>query len=404
MDRRYFMARALPAATLSVALSRWAGAAQPAPLAVVPLTTDLFMITGGGGNVTVFESPQGVLLVDGGSPERSGEVLKLVQDRTGASKIHTLFNTHWHWDQTGSNRALGPAGTRIIAHENTRLWLGTEIFCRWQHRTFKPLPPVARPNQTFYTTGSLTFGGEHIDYGYLPQAHTDGDLYVFFRDANVLVAGDVISVGAYPVIDYSTNGWIGGMLDATKTLTSLTDAKTRIVPGQGALQSRADIEAERDMLAAMKLRLSQLHGRQHVALGFDIGAALQGTLAGHNPGFGIRKAGQCFGGIEHAADPAIGGVIDDRIGADRDDIPGDQHIGVAEKDIQVAVRMGLGQVPVVDVLATERQGTGGVESLIGTGNGRQGLEGAVLPLAEDFGAEPQQGVLVRDDARAGRPQ
>jgi len=232
--------------------------AADAPLAVVPLSKSLFVVTGGGGNVTVCDSPEGVLLVDGGSPERSGEVLKLVKSRTGASRIHTLFNTHWHWDQTGSNRALGPAGTRIIAHENTRLWLGTEIFCKWQHRTFKPLPPVARPNQTFYTTGSLTFGGEHIDYGYLPQAHTDGDLYVFFRDANVLVAGDVISVGAYPVIDYSTNGWIGGMLDATKTLTSLTDAKTRIVPGQGALQSRADIEAERDMLAAMKLRLSQL--------------------------------------------------------------------------------------------------------------------------------------------------
>ena len=232
--------------------------AADAPLAVLPLGKDLFVVTGGGGNVTVFESPEGVLLVDGGSPERSAEVLKLVKARTGAIRIHTLFNTHWHWDQTGSNRTLGPAGTRIIAHENTRLWLGTEIFSKWQNRTFKPLPRDARPNQTFYTTGSLTFGGEHIDYGYLPQAHTDGDLYVFFRDANVLVAGDVIAVGAYPIIDYSTNGWIGGMLDATKTLVGLTDANTRIVPGKGPLQTRADVESERDMLATMKLRLSQL--------------------------------------------------------------------------------------------------------------------------------------------------
>src|SRR5665213_2760858 len=258
MDRRYFMARALPAATLSVALSRWAGAAQPAPLAVVPLTTDLFMITGGGGNVTVFESPQGVLLVDGGSPERSGEVLKLVEDRTGASKIHTLFNTHWHWDQTGSNRTLGPAGTRIIAHEITKLWLGTDVFCKWQNRLYKLLPRDARPNQTFYTTGSVSFGGEHIDYGYLPQAHTDGDIYVYFRNANVLVAGDVVAVGSYPIIDYSTNGWIGGMVDATKTLIGLADAKTRIVPGTGPLQMRSDLEAEHDMLTTLKARLSQL--------------------------------------------------------------------------------------------------------------------------------------------------
>ena len=257
MDRRDFIRQAVPAAAVGAALGRGSRAAE-APLAVVPLGTGLFMVTGGGGNVTVFESPEGVLLVDGGSPERSAEVLKLVKARTGASRIHTLFNTHWHWDQTGSNRTLGPAGTRIIAHENTRLWLGTEIFSKWQNRTFKPLPPTARPNQTFYTTGSLTFGGEHIDYGYLPQAHTDGDLYVLFRDANVLVAGDVISVGSYPIIDYSTNGWIGGMLDATKALIGLTDAKTRIVPGQGPIQTRADVEAERDMLAAMKQRLSQL--------------------------------------------------------------------------------------------------------------------------------------------------
>jgi cyclase len=258
MDRRHFIYQGLQAATLSMTTLHWARAAEPAPLAVVPLTAGLWMVTGGGGNVTVLESSAGVLLVDGGSPERSAEVLKLVTARTGASRIHTLFNTHWHWDQTGSNRALGPAGTRIIAHENTRLWLGTEIFCKWQNREYQPLPRAARPNQTFYTTGSLSFGGEHIDYGYLPQAHTDGDLYVFFRDANVLVAGDVVSVGSYPIIDYSTNGWIGGLLDATKTLIGLTNANTRIVPGKGPVQTRADLEVERDMLAAMKLRLSQL--------------------------------------------------------------------------------------------------------------------------------------------------
>ncbi len=258
MDRRNFIRQALPTAAVGTALARWVNAAAPASLAVIAVAKGLSVVTGGGGNVTVFESPEGVLLVDGGSPERSAEVLKLVKARTGASRIHTLFNTHWHWDQTGSNRTLGPAGTRIIAHENTRLWLGTDVFCKWQNRLYQPLPRAARPNQTFYTAGSLAFGGEHIDYGYLPQAHTDGDLYVFFRDANVLVAGDVISVGAYPIIDYSTNGWIGGMLDATKTLAGLADAKTQIVPGKGPIQTRADVEAERDMLATMKVRLSQL--------------------------------------------------------------------------------------------------------------------------------------------------
>ncbi|HTC54024.1 MAG TPA: MBL fold metallo-hydrolase [Steroidobacteraceae bacterium] len=258
MDRRHFIREALPAATLGLSTLRWASAAEPTALAVVPLGTGLWAVTGGGGNVTVFQCAEGVLLVDGGSPERSAEVLQLVKARTGATRIHTLFNTHWHWDQTGSNRTLGSAGTRIIAHENTRLWLGTQIDCKWQNKVYPALPREARPNQTFYTTGTLSFGGEHIDYGYLPQAHTDGDIYVFFRNANVLVAGDVVSVGAYPIIDYSTNGWLGGLLEGSKTLIGLADANTRIVPGQGPVQSRADVEAERDMLATLKLRLSQL--------------------------------------------------------------------------------------------------------------------------------------------------
>ena len=259
MDRRNFIRRVGPAATLGVAWARWAGAAPATtPLTVVPLGNGLSVISGGGGNVTLFESPQGVLLVDGGSPERSAEVLKLVKARTGASKVHTLFNTHWHWDQTGSNRTLGPAGTRIIAHENTKLWLGTEVISKWQNRIYQPLPRDARPNQTFYTTGSLSFGAEQIDFGYMPQAHTDGDLYVFFRNANVLVAGDVVSVGSYPIIDYSTNGWIGGLVEGTQTLMGLADAKTQIIPGTGPVQTRADVEAEHAMLATLKLNLSRL--------------------------------------------------------------------------------------------------------------------------------------------------
>ncbi len=227
-------------------------------LSVEELTPQVLLIRGGGGNVVVFNSPAGVLLVDGGSPERSGEVLKLIRKRTGRAKVDVLFNTHWHWDHTGSNRALGPRGTRIIAHENTRLWLGTEIRSKWEQRVYPPLPEKARPQEGFYTTGSLEFGGEHIDYGYLPQAHTDGDIYVFLRNANVLVAGDVAAAGAYPIIDYCTNGWIGGLANATQTLTGLANAQTRIVPGSGGVLTRADLEQEHAMLATLKQRLAQL--------------------------------------------------------------------------------------------------------------------------------------------------
>jgi glyoxylase-like metal-dependent hydrolase (beta-lactamase superfamily II) len=261
VKRRSFLAGLVPVAATTSFLnvsSSWGADSQRSPLTVADVGERLFVISGGGGNVTVYNSGEGVLLVDGGSPERSPEVLKLVKQRTGAAQIHTLFNTHWHWDQTGSNLTLGAAGTHIIAHENTRLWLSTEVDSKWQHRTYRRLPPKARPNQTFYTTGSLTFGGETIDYGYLPQAHTDGDIYVMFKKANVLVAGDVLSVGSYPILDYCTNGWIGGMVNATQTLLGLCDADTRVIPGTGPAQTRSDLDAEHSMLAALKLKLSQL--------------------------------------------------------------------------------------------------------------------------------------------------
>ena len=261
MNRRSFLAT-LARGAAATSLLRLSGslAAQPqtTALSVTDVGEHLFVISGGGGNVTVFNSSEGVLLVDGGSPERSAEVLKLVKQRTGTSRIHTLFNTHWHWDQTGSNLTLGKAGTRIIAHENTRLWLGTDVNSKWQHRVYPRLPPKARPNQTFYTSANLSFGGETIEYGYLPQAHTDGDIYVLFKQANVLVAGDVLSVGSYPVLDYCTNGWIGGTVEATQALATLCKPDTRVIPGLGSPKSRTDLQTEHAMLVAVKKTLSEM--------------------------------------------------------------------------------------------------------------------------------------------------
>lgn len=259
MDRRVFLTQVMPATAATFALGNAGHArAANAELVVTPLSERLTLISGGGGNVTLFDSPQGALMVDGGSPEQSARVLKMVRKLTRAPRVHTLFNTHWHWDHTGSNAALGSAGTRIIAHENTRLWLGTDVDSKWEKRVYERLPPKAHPNKTFYTTGGLDFGDEHIDYGHLPQAHTDGDIYIYFRKANVLVAGGVVSVGAYPIIDYCTSGWIGGMVNATRALLDLTNADTKIVPGTGPVQSRADVQAEHEMLATLKQRLSKL--------------------------------------------------------------------------------------------------------------------------------------------------
>ena len=174
----------------------------------------------------------------------------------GGGRVHTLFNTHWHPEQTGSNGRLGAAGTTIVAHENTRLWLATDVTWPWNDRTFKRLPKAAQPNKTFYTTGSLPSG---VRYGYLPDAaHTDGDLYVFFPQQNVLAVGDALSTEGWPVVDWTSGGWIGGLAGVSQRLLTLADDKTRIVPGRGPVVGLPELQQQAKMYATIYDRLSQL--------------------------------------------------------------------------------------------------------------------------------------------------
>lgn len=226
-----------------------------APLASTPLADRFQLLTGAGGNVLALETGDGILLVDGGEARHAAGLLRQVTGSEDSSRVRALINTHWHPEQTGANEALGRQGTRIIAHENTKLWLGTDIDVKWQGKVYPPLPREALPTATTYTGDKLDFGGEAVEYGYLGQAHTDGDLYVFFPAHNVLAVGDVLGAGSYPILDWCTGGWIGGLIAANKRLLDMTDASTRIVAGQGGVQSRTELEAQHDMLVAVRGQL-----------------------------------------------------------------------------------------------------------------------------------------------------
>lgn len=247
----------------------------PAPLAVTKLTDTFLLITGAGANVLAVLGPDGVLMVDGGAPERSADLLKLVAGLSGGKPVQVLFDTCWDTDCTGSNETLGKAGAKIIAQENTKLWLGAEFDSRWRKRTYEPRPKAALPNQTFYSgTQKMTFGDQPIEYGYLMQAHTDGDIYVYFPAPNILMAGGVVSGASYPVLDSDTGGWLGpsdrpdaryndatapsGLVGAQRTLLKVTNADTRIVPGEGPVMTRAELQAESEMLATVRDRLVKL--------------------------------------------------------------------------------------------------------------------------------------------------
>ena len=251
-DRRTILRAALGGGAIaSFGLAGRALAAASGGLGLRDLPGRLAMITGAGTNVVVAPGADGAVVVDSGQAARASELLAVIGQRTGGKKPATLINTCWRLDQTGGNDLFGAGGTRIVAQVNTALWMGTEIDSRWENRIYPPRAPVARPTVSFYDKGAMPLGDEQIEYGYLLQAHTDGDAYVFFRKANVLVAGAAVAGRGWPVIDWETGGWIGGHVRGLETMIKLADDKTVIVPADGAVLTRADLEKQRVMYVAI---------------------------------------------------------------------------------------------------------------------------------------------------------
>jgi cyclase len=234
MNRREFLASAAVLALPSQ---------QPDKLAI---------IDGGGANVVAFSFADEFVLVDSGAP-RSGD--KVMAALGANAKVKTLFNTHYHLDQTGNNEMFAAGGAKIIAHEHTRQWMSNDYWVPAEERYEKARPHAARPAETFRATGTFKAGAEQIDYGHLPLAHSDGDIYVLFKTSNVLAVGDVASPLRDPALDWFTGAWIGGRLDAMDAILKLSNDQTRIVPAFGPVMTRAELKAERDMMEEVRSRI-----------------------------------------------------------------------------------------------------------------------------------------------------
>lgn len=235
--------------------------AQAPKITTAPLGDHLFLLSGAGANVIAHTGAEGVVMVDGGLPQHAGALAQAVAALPESGPVRTLFNTHWHPEQTGSNEKLGMAGAAIIAQENTWLWLQQNITWPWNGQKFKKLPKIAQPNKTFYDKGALDSG---IRYGYISDAaHTDGDLYVYFPRQNVLAVGDTAYGEGWPVVDWWTGGWIGGMVGGLQRIQSVANRDTKIVPAQGPVLSFADITAQVDMYGTIYDRLNLMLNKGH---------------------------------------------------------------------------------------------------------------------------------------------
>jgi cyclase len=254
--RRGFLKRT---ATLAGSGLAWLGLsranAQGLPLVAQRLSENLLFVQGPDSNVLIADSSEGLVLVDGGQADWFEPLHTSIQHNFPGRPYRALINTHWHREQTGSNEALGAQGVEIIAHENTWLWLGTEVWQRWSGHTFLPLTEAAMPTTRVFDDGILTFGDRSLHYGYLRGAHTDGDLWLWFEDENVLVTGGLVSNGRWPEIDWWTGGFIGSMLDSFVTLLTVPNETTRIIPAFGPPMTLDELRAQNQMYLTIFDRL-----------------------------------------------------------------------------------------------------------------------------------------------------
>ena len=233
--------------------------AQPARITTVDLGGAM-LFQGAGANVVAIPgaapkerregvpADQGALMIDGGRAASAEALLEAVKTATGTSRVHTLINTHWHPDQTGANVLVGRSGGAILAHEKTGTYLSNTVYSSVMFTgKLPPLPKEGRPTRAVRGDGSIEFAGRQIEYGYMPAAHTDGDLYVHVPTMNLLVAGGVVSAESWPLLDYRNGAWLGGRVRALQRLATLATPDTRVVPADGRVMTGTEIVRHRDM-------------------------------------------------------------------------------------------------------------------------------------------------------------
>ncbi len=218
----------------------------------------VYMLLGAGGNIGVSAGADGVILVDDQYAPLTDKIRAAIAAVSpGGGPIRFLLNTHWHFDHTGGNENFGRGGVVIVAHENVRRRMSTEQFVTSFAQPFAASPSGALPVVTFTDAVTFYYNGDSISAFHVAPAHTDGDVIVWFRHANVVHMGDTFFNGRYPLVDLASGGAVDGLIGAADRVLAISDANTKIIPGHGPLGDRAALQAYRTMLVTVRDRIRQ---------------------------------------------------------------------------------------------------------------------------------------------------
>ena len=210
---------------------------------------------GNQGNVGVSYGPDGVVLIDAMYVNASAKLRAAIR-ALSAAPVRMVVNTHWHHDHAQGNETFAGSGATVVAHENVRRRMGARQYMTGLDRDVPPSPVQALPRVTYATQMTLHVNGDTLRLLHLPAAHTDGDTIVHWERANVLMMGDLFNRMTLPFIGLNEGGSIDGYIAAVARGVEIANADTRVVPGHGAVGTRADLQAFHTMLTDIRAQVA----------------------------------------------------------------------------------------------------------------------------------------------------
>ena len=272
MKRRTLIGACLAAFLIQTAWVVYTQAQKtPRPLTTQKIKEDLYLISGEGGNVALYTTAEGVVLIDDMFDRNHEDILKAIKAVTD-KPLKYVVNTHQHDDHAGGDFKMLPIA-EVIAHKNVRSNL-SDIKQPYFEDT--PGTPIGLPRITFTDELSVFLGGQEVRAHYYGRGHTRGDAVIYFPALKTIHTGDLFlatgggggrgRAGAAPArqrppgvsayVDYAQGG---SFMEWSKTLDGILSIDfDTVIPGHGPISTRADVMKFKSDLETMRGRLQSL--------------------------------------------------------------------------------------------------------------------------------------------------